>query len=148
MAEEKNNDNVIGLYEIVRDRYGKKHKVYSARLKDMRTVTAFTEKYNPESFGLYLFAPVVDEDGEVEHDAEGNINYDNGFSDDLLEMVELALDHRETKEQIMEWLDIDVAKIIVITFLRISQFKKNSLLSQGKKPTGEIFMPRSSKTQA
>ena len=33
MAEEKSNDNVIGLYEIVRDRYGKKHKVYSAKLQ-------------------------------------------------------------------------------------------------------------------
>ena len=58
MAEEKSNDNVIGLYEIVRDRYGKKHKVYSAKFKDLHTIMNFTQHYSPDSFGLYMLAPV------------------------------------------------------------------------------------------
>lgn len=148
MENEKNNENVIGLYEVVRDRYGKKHKVYSAKLKDMQTVTHFTERYNPDSFGLYLFSPVVDEDGEIEHDAEGNINYDNGFREDLMEIIDLALDHRESHKQIEEWLDLDVARLIIITFLRVSQFKKNNPLNAERRRIGEILSPVLSKTQA
>lgn len=62
-------------------------------------------------------------------DAESNINYDNGFYDDLMEMIEMALDHRETREQIEEWLDIEVARNIIMVYLRISQFKKSSVKS-------------------
>lgn len=138
MDNNKTDGNVIGLYEIVRDRYGKKHKVYSARFKDLHTIMNFTQHYSPDSFGLYMLAPVIDKDGEVDMDAEGNINYDNGFYDDLMEMIEMALDHREAREQIEEWLDIEVARNIIMVYLRVSQFKKNSPLSLEKKPIGEI----------
>lgn len=113
----------------------------------MQTVTHFTERYNPDSFGMYLFSPVVDTDGEIEHDAEGNINYDNGFRDDLMEIIDLALDHRESHSQIDEWLDLDIARLIILTFLRVSQFKKNSPLIAEKRRIGEILSPVSSKTQ-
>lgn len=130
--DEKKDDNVIGLYEIVRDRYGKKHKVYSARFKDLHTIMNFTQHYSPDSFGLYMLAPVIDKDGEVDMDAEGNINYDNGFYDDLMEMIEMALDHRETREQIEEWLDIEVARNIIMVYLRVSQFKKKQSVKSGE----------------
>lgn len=132
MAEENSNDNVIGLYEIVRDRYGKKHKVYSAKFKDLHTIMNFTQHYSPDSFGLYMLAPVIDKDGEVDMDAEGNINYDNGFYDDLMEMIEMALDHRETREQIEEWLDVEVARNIIMVYLRVSQFKKKQSIKSGE----------------
>ena len=41
----ENEENTLSVYRIVRDRYGKKHKVYSARFKDIQTVTDFTTKY-------------------------------------------------------------------------------------------------------
>lgn len=116
--------NTIAMYETVTDRYNKKHKVYSVRFKDLQTVTAFTEKYSPDYFGEYMLAPVIDEDGKVEIDSEGNINYDNGFQDDLMEIVLLALDNRETREQVEEWLDLVLAREIVMKFLGLSQFKK------------------------
>ena len=121
---ENDNENVLSLYETVRDRNGKKHRIYSARFKDLQTITAFTEKYDPNAFGFYMRAPVIDDEGNVEHDADGNIDYGNGFIDDLMEIVELALDHRETREQIEEWLDIDIARYIITTFLGLSSFKK------------------------
>ena len=93
----------------------------------MQTITDFTEKYNADTFGLYMLAPVLDEDGEVERDADGNINYNNGFVDDLMEIVELALDHRETREQIEEWLDLDIAKEIVLMFLGLTKKKKKQM---------------------
>lgn len=122
-----NNENTLTLYETIRDRNGKKHRIYSARFKDLQTITDFTEKYNADTFGLYMLAPVLDENGEVERDADGNINYNNGFVDDLMEIVELALDHRETREQIEEWLDLDIAKEIVLMFLGLSSFKKKQM---------------------
>lgn len=121
---ENDNENVLSLYETVRDRNGKKHRIYSARFKDLQTITTFTEKYDPNAFGFYMLAPVIDDEGNVEHDADGNIDYGNGFIDDLMEIVELALDHRETREQIEEWLDIDIARYIITTFLGLSSFKK------------------------
>ena len=121
---EKNEENVVSVYRTVKDRYGKKHKVYSARFKDIQTVTDFTTKYDPKSFSLYAMAPVLDEDGEIERTPDGKVNFDNGFADDVLEIVELALDHRETREQINEWLDLEIAKEIVLLLLGMSTFKK------------------------
>ena len=121
---ENNEENVVSVYRTVKDRHGKKHKVYSARFKDIQTVTDFTTKYDPGSFALYAFAPVVDEDGELDVLPDGRVNFDNGFADDVMEIVELALDHRETKEQINEWLDLEVAAEIVQLLLGLSAFKK------------------------
>lgn len=115
--------NTISMYETVVDRYNKKHKVYSVRFKDMQIVTSFTEKYNPEYLTVYLLAPTI-EDGEVVRDKDGNISYDNGFHDELLEIIECALDYRESKEEIEEWLDMKIAKEILEIFLGMSQFKK------------------------
>ena len=49
--EDNKDENVLSLYEVVRDRNGKKHRVYSARFKDLYTITSFTEKYNADAFG-------------------------------------------------------------------------------------------------
>lgn len=116
--------NTISMYETVTDRHNKKHKIYSVRFKDLQTVTSFTEKYNPDYFGEYMLAPVIDDEGNVEIDSEGNINYDNGFKEDLMEIVLLALDNRETQEQVEEWLDLVLAREIIMKFLGLSQFKK------------------------
>ena len=117
--------NTISMYETVIDRNNKKHKVFSVRFKDLQIVTSFTEKYNPDFLTMYLLAP-VSEDGEVVKDKDGNIDYNNGFKDDLLEIIECALDHRESREQIEEWLDMAIAKEIINPFLGLSQFKKKS----------------------
>ena len=119
--------NTISMYEVIKDRNNKKHKIFSVRFKDLQTVVSFTEKYSPDYFGSYALAPVVDEDGEIVKDANGNIDYNNGFVDDLMEIVELALDGKETREQIDEWLDLKLAREIVLTFLGLSQFKKKQM---------------------
>lgn len=121
---EDKEENVVAVYRTIKDRYGKKHKVFSARFKDIQTVTDFTTKYDPQSFALYAMAPVMDEDGEIETLPDGRINFDNGFADDVMEIVEIALDHRETREQINEWLDIETATQIVQLLLGLSTFKK------------------------
>ena len=120
----ENEENSVSVYRVIRDRYGKKHKVYSARFKDIQTVTDFTTKYDPASFALYAMAPVIDEDGEVDTLPDGRVNFDNGFADDVMEIVELALDYRETREQINEWLDLETAAQIVELLLGLSTFKK------------------------
>ncbi len=116
-------NNTISMYETVVDRNNKKHKVFSVRFKDMQIVTSFTEHYDPRFLSMYMLAPVV-EDGEVVKDKDGKIDYNNGFHDDLLEIIECALDYRESREQIEEWLDMALAKEIIEKFLGMSQFKK------------------------
>lgn len=119
-------NNVLSVYDVVIDRYNKKHKVFSVRFKDLQTVTSFTEKYNPECFGQYLLAPVFD-DGEIQKDKDGNIDYNNGFYDDLMEVIELALDNRETRDEIDQWLDMELAKEIILKFLGLSTMKKKPM---------------------
>ena len=140
------DSNVLSTYEVVVDRYGKKHKVFSVRFKDVKTVTKFTESYSFDMFPAYLLAPVLDEDGKPEVDKDGHIVYDNGFYDDLMEVIELALDGRETREQIDEWLDMATAQEIVDKFLGLSQFKKK--LNQVAMLNGAISSQVSSATQA
>ena len=121
-------NNVLSVYDVVIDRNGKKHKVFSVRFKDLQTVTSFTEKYNPDCFCMYLMAPVFDEDsGEVQKTKDGSIDYNNGFYDDLMEIITLALDDRETSEEISEWLDMAIAKDIVLKFLGLSTMKKKPM---------------------
>lgn len=121
-------NNVLSVYDVVIDRNGKKHKVFSVRFKDLQTVTSFTEKYNPDCFGMYLMAPVFDEDsGEVQKTKDGSIDYNNGFYDDLMEVIDLALDGRETRDEIGEWLDMAIAKDIVMKFLGLSTMKKKPM---------------------
>ena len=122
-------NNVLSVYDVVIDRYNKKHKVFSVRFKDLQTVTSFTEKYNPECFGQYLLAPVFD-DGEIQKTADGNIDYNNGFYDDLVEVIELALDNRETRDEIDQWLDMELAKEIILKFLGLSTMKKKTDVKQ------------------
>lgn len=119
-----NEENTLTVYRTVIDRYGKKHKVYSARFKDLQVITDFTTKYSPDAFSEYALAPVIDEDGNLEHKKDGRLNFDNGFPDALFEIVDIALDHRETKEQILEWLDLEIAREIVLLLLGMSSFKK------------------------
>ena len=77
---------------------------------------------------MYLMAPVLDEDsGEVQKTKDGSIVYNNGFYDDLMEIVTLALDDRETSEEISEWLDMAIAKDIVLKFLGLSTMKKKPM---------------------
>lgn len=121
---ENKEENTLTSYEIYRDRYGKKHRIYSARFKDLQTITDFTTKYDPTKFGMYAMSPVLDEEGEIEYLPDGRINFNNGFIDDLFEIIELALDHRENREQIEEWLDFENAKTIVGMLLNLSSFKK------------------------
>lgn len=143
---ENSDFNSLSLYKTVQDRYGKKHKVFSVRFKDVQTITLFTSKYSIEYFPIYLLSPVLDDDGNLEKDKEGNYNYNNGFYDDLLEIIELALDGRETKKEISEWLDMNLAKEIVAEFLGMSQFKKK--ITGIEELIGEISSQVSSKTQA
>lgn len=55
----ENEENTLSVYRTVRDRYGKKHRGYSARFKDILKVTDFTTKYDPQSFALYAMYPVL-----------------------------------------------------------------------------------------
>lgn len=135
------DSNVLSVYETIIDRYGKKHKIFSVRFKDVSTVTNFTEHYSPDLFPMYLLAPVLDDDGKPEVDADGNLKYDNGFYDELMEIVGLALDGRETKEQIDEWLDMNTAQIIIDKFLGLSQFKKK--VNQMASLSGATSSPQS-----
>ena len=41
------NNSFFGLYKEITDRDGKKHKIYSCKIKDLNKLVDFTSKYNP-----------------------------------------------------------------------------------------------------
>ena len=119
--EEKDS---FSCYETVKDRNGKKHKIYSVMVNDRFTVAKFMETYNPDLLFMRFIQPVIDSDGIEEIDANGDPVYDSEPVDDLLEIIDLALDKRESREEILKWLDIDTANEIIFRFARMSQLKK------------------------
>lgn len=69
----------------------------------------------------------LNEDGGAKLDANGNVMYmyqNDDFMNGIYEIIELALNYKETKEQILEWLDFKLIEEIIQIFLGLSQFKK------------------------
>ena len=109
MSENK-GDDIFKIYEEVKDREGKIHRVYSCNLKDLAKLTTFRTKYNPMFLQVQALDPWLDEKGNKKTDKDGNLMfmYQNPeFMDGIYEIIELALNNAETKEQIQEWIDFN-----------------------------------------
>lgn len=126
--EQKNS--FFGLTEKVVDRDGKYHEIYSCKLKDLNKLTEFTSKYNPMYLQVQMLDIWLNEDGGAKLDANGNVMYmyqNDDFMNGIYEIIELALNYKETKEQILEWLDFKLIEEIIQIFLGLSQFKKKAM---------------------
>lgn len=123
--EEKNS--FFGLTEKVVDRDGKYHEIYSCKLKDLNKLTEFTSKYNPMYLQVQMLDIWYDDNGEPKQNENGQVMYmyqNDSFMNGIYEVIELALNYKETKEQILEWLDFKLIEEIITIFLGLSQFKK------------------------
>lgn len=123
--EQKNS--FLGLTEKVVDRDGNSHEIYSCKLKDLNKLTAFTSKYNPMYLQVQMLDIWLDESGEPKVDMNGNTMYmyqNDSFMNGIYEIIELALNYKETRKQILEWLDFKLIEEIITIFLGLSQFKK------------------------
>jgi hypothetical protein len=123
----------------VKDRYGKKHRIYSVMVNDRMTVIRFLENYNLEAIDFYFMRPLYEDDGvTIERDTDGNIIYDDEPIDDFMEIVELALDKRETREQINKWIDRDLIYEIIMKFTKMSEYKKKVMLAKMEQSNGDV----------
>lgn len=123
--EQKNS--FFGLTEKVVDRDGNSHEIYSCKLKDLNKLTAFTSKYNPMYLQVQMLDIWLDESGEPKVDMNGNTMYmyqNDSFMNGIYEIIELALNYKETRKQILEWLDFKLIEEIITIFLGLSQLKK------------------------
>lgn len=124
--EEKNN-SFFGLYSEVIDREGNSHKVYSCKLKDLNKLVKFTMAYNPLYLQIQALEPWLDEKGEQKLDEkkEPMFMFQNPtFMNGIFEVLEMALDYKETRKEIEEWIDFKLINEIIQEFLGLSQFKK------------------------
>lgn len=120
-------ENLLGFYETIKDRDGKAHRVYSCKIKDLCKLKEFTTKYNPVYLQIQALEPWLDDEGKPKMDEDGNalLMFQNPeFMDGIYEVVEMALDYKETRKDIEKWLDFSLLVDIVQTFLGLSQFKK------------------------
>ena len=68
-----------------------------------------------------------EDNGEPKQNENGQVMYmyqNDSFMNGIYEVIELALNYKETKEQILEWLDFKLIEEIITIFLGLSQFKK------------------------
>lgn len=129
MSENKDN-SIFKIYEEVKDRDGKVHRVYSCKLKDLSKLTAFTTKYNPTNLQLIALLPWLDDKGNPKTDKDGNVLFmhqNPEFMDAIFEIIGLALNKEETREQIEVWIDFSLVVRIIDIFLGLSQFKKKEI---------------------
>jgi hypothetical protein len=119
--------------EIVVDSEGKKHKVYPTQLKYIPEVAEFISKVNPDFIFSNFMVAKTDEFGVLERTDDGKLIYGKSFTEELLDIVEIALRHKEKREDIAEWIDICVAQEIVEILIGMSQLKKKKEL---KNPIG------------
>ena len=80
---------------------------------------------------MYLQVQMLDiwyeDNGEPKQNENGQVMYmyqNDSFMNGIYEVIELALNYKETREQILEWLDFKLIEEIITIFLGLSQFKK------------------------
>lgn len=121
------NENVYTQLEIIVDSNGKKHKVYPCPILHLQEVSQFLAKINPEFIFSSFMIAETDEMGILKRTDDGKIIYGETMIEDLLDIVEIALRHKEKREDIKKWLDIGVAQEIVEVLIGLSQVKKKKL---------------------
>lgn len=123
-------DNKYIHAELVIDSNNKKHKVYPTQLKYIQEVAQFLSKVNPDFiFGNFMVAE-TDEFGVLERTDDGKLIYGKSFMEELLDTMEIALRHKEKREDILEWLDLGVAQEIVNILIGLSQVSKKKVTQE------------------
>ena len=99
----------------------------TGKLKDLNKLTEFTSKYNPMYLQVQMLDIWYEDNGEPKQNENGQVMYmyqNDSFMNGIYEVIELALNYKETREQILEWLDFKLIEEIITIFLGLSQFKK------------------------
>ena len=126
MAEVK---NVYTLCETVVDFDGKKHKVYPTPWEYTQNVSYLLSKLNIDfPFNSLMINDIEISDGitGIKRLDNGHISYGQEIKDEIIEVIEIGLRFKETKEQIKKWMDIGLAKEIIEIMIGLSQIKKKT----------------------
>ena len=120
------NKNVYTLMEKITDANGKTHKIYPCPILELEEVAQFLAKVNPDFiFGSFMVAE-SDADGCLERDDNGKLIYGRTMREELLDVIEIALRHKEKREDIAKWLDIGISQQIIECLIGMSQVKKKT----------------------
>lgn len=118
------SDNKYGHSVIIVDSNNKKHKIYPVQLRYIQDVAEFLSKVNPDFiFGNFMIAE-TDEFGTLERTEDGKLIFGKTFTEELLDITEIALRHKEKREDIAEWLDLGLAQEVIHVLIGLSQYKK------------------------
>jgi hypothetical protein len=110
---------------IIVDRYGKEHKVFPAKLKWKDEIRRLSPKFDDTLILANYLNVKRDEEGKpVEDLIEGEIEFDDEALDAMFEVLVLAFDNKYTKEQIEEFMDLELARQAFEVFWNISNLKK------------------------
>ena len=120
-----NATNVYVLREKIIDSDGKAHYIYPCPIMDIQTVAQFLASVNTDFIFSSFMVPDTDEFGSiVRSDETGKILYGKSMVEDLISIVDIALRHKESIDDIRSWLDICLAQEIIEILIGLSQVKK------------------------
>lgn len=114
---------------IVVDRYGREHKVYPAKLVWKDEIRRLTVRFNDAQIISNLLNYEVDKDTGKPIFEDDELVYNDQAFDALMDIIVFALDEKETKEQILQWIDVALVREIIEVFYDISNLKKNGKIA-------------------
>lgn len=117
--------NVYTNAVIVLDAEGKKHRVYPAPILKVSEVAAFVATVNVDFLFSMFLVPDVDVDGSILRDDEsGKVVYGKAAMEEALDIVEIALRWKESREDISKWLDVCTLQQILLALIGLSQIEE------------------------
>lgn len=121
--------DVYTAFEVIEDRNGNEHFIYAAMLDWKDKIRYFMKKLDhPDILAYDILKPKVNHDGSISR------TYSDEGYEAILEMIYLAVNKKETKEEIRRWLDLRTARQIIDVFLDVSHYKRTGSSEQEQEP--------------
>jgi len=120
-------------FGIVVDRKGREHKIYPALLKKKDELRHLTPKFDDNFILLNIMMPQRNDEGQIETDWDGQIEWSDEAYDAMMEVLMMAFDYKYTREQIEEFVDVAMIPKILDIFYDLSGYRKKLAEAQRKK---------------
>lgn len=111
-------------FGIIVDRKGREHKIYPAKLRWKDELRRLTAMFDDSLVMMNIMMPSRNEDGEIETDWEGNIEYSDEAYNAMMEVLLMAFDYKYTLEQVEDFVDLGMIPEMLKVFYNLSGLKK------------------------
>lgn len=120
------SDDRLFASDYVTDSTGKKHKIFPAKIKDIKTIRECSLRVYADAAIMNILTPITDT-----MPAKEDVPDKEYFSDEpyqaLMELMVLAFGGKYTEKEIEEFLDVKMIPEVIDKFYSISELKKKTV---------------------